>query len=147
MEKVKWRYTPLLKEGLWNGEIPVLFTAVEYEVGKSPSVTWWSSTHFGEIRQGIYVKNPVDGHEFLIDNKFGDGYQCLITKSIARNNCKRVINGIIIQHPLPFEVWNKRVDLEGIDMEARIRRAKTKALHPIEFEQLQVLIEGFHGKI
>ena len=62
-----------MKKAFWNGTEPITYQVVEYLVLPATVKTWWVNRVAFEVRQGILIKTQ-NGHEFLIDNKFGDGY-------------------------------------------------------------------------
>lgn len=138
MEKVN-NNDPLFKKGLWNGDIPIIYTVIDYEVGKAPSITWWSAFHLGEIRQGILVKNPADDYEFVIDNKFGDGFFKVTRGGSPRDGHKSVQGFKIVRENVPLNEWVTIPDWEAIRKEDELHDEEIKRVDPIAYERIQSL--------
>lgn len=129
---------PMLK-GIWNGNIEIYFRSVEYIVGKPESNTWWSANHVGETRQAILVINPKDNHKFLIDNKYGDGFQRVIRAGTPWAYHKSVDNPTITKQELPFNEWNTVLDIDSLKKEQSIHDANFKRKDPIAQERIEEL--------
>lgn len=125
--------------GLWNGDMRILFRAVEYQVEKPDVATWWSAHFVGEVRQAIKIMNPATGYTFLIDNKFGEGYQKVIQGGSPRGFHKSVSNFTITEPILPFDKWVKEVNIKALNAEQAFLEDAMKKADPEHYERIQAL--------
>ena len=126
-----------LKDGFWNGDIPVKYAVVIYEVLNPRQKEQWQTPYIGEHRQGVYVVGE-EGYSVLIDNEHGDGYFKCNNSSGSRDFPQRtVIAYKIIEHDVPFEKWNKSVNWEALEEEDKKHFEYVKSINPDLAENME----------
>lgn len=129
-----------MKKAFWNGTEPITFQVVEYLVLPATVKTWWVNRVAFEVRQGVLIKTQ-NGHEFLIDNKFGDGYGKIASGGDPQVGHKSVENFEIKNYDVTADKIIYRLDVKGLQKEHEEHLQWIKENYPEEYEKTQALLK------
>lgn len=127
-------------KGIWNGTENIVYQVVEYTVLPAEIKTWWVNRVCFERRQGILI-TTMNGHKFLIDNKFGDGFCKIASGGVPQFGHKSVENYDIENYNIPADKINIRLDAKGLKKEHEEHMNWMKENFPEEYKKTEALLK------